>query len=69
MRHHGFRSSLFVLVLVSCVLILTSHATAQVVTATLYGSVVDPNGAAVPKASVTALNVGRGTSVTREADE
>jgi hypothetical protein len=37
----------------------------QVVTSTLYGTVVDPNGAVIPGATVTLLNVERGSTVAR----
>ena len=43
-------------------------AVAQVVTATLYGTVVDPNGASIPAARVTMVNVDRGSTLIREAD-
>ena len=56
--------------LLSCMLAMGMATTAmgQVVTATLYGTVLDPNGAVVPNATVTALNVGRGTSTVRQSD-
>jgi hypothetical protein len=41
----------------------------QVVTATLQGTIVDPNGALVPNATVTATNANRGTSISRKADD
>jgi hypothetical protein len=69
MYRNGLRSSSLVSVLLSFFFIFSSSATAQVVTATLYGNVVDPNGAAVPKATVTATNVNRGTSVSRQTDD
>ena len=47
---------------------MASTAVGQVVTATLYGTVLDPNGAVVPNATVTALNVGRGISTVRQSD-
>src|SRR6185437_10216395 len=47
---------------------MASTAMGQVVTATLYGTVLDPNGAVVPNATVTALNVGRGISTVRQSD-
>ncbi|HET8546894.1 MAG TPA: TonB-dependent receptor [Bryobacteraceae bacterium] len=40
----------------------------QVVTATLYGTVLDPNGGGIPNARVTATNVDRGTAIVRETD-
>src|SRR5438067_320662 len=40
----------------------------QIVTGTLYVTVVDPNGALIPGATVTALNVDRGSALTRSAD-
>src|SRR3954447_19678926 len=49
-------------------LLLATNAMAQVVTATFYGTVVDPNGAVIPGAKVTAVNVDRGSTLTREAD-
>jgi len=50
------------------VLLIFASAAAQVVTATFYGTVVDPNGAVIPAAKVTLLNVDRGSILTREAD-
>ena len=48
-------------------LLLAGSAGAQVVTAIFYGTIVDPNGAVIPGASVTVLNVDRGSTLTREA--
>src|SRR5437867_5506302 len=45
--------------------LLTSPAIGQVVTATLSGTVVDPNKAVVPGAGVTLLNADRGSTVSR----
>lgn len=47
------------------VLLLSSSAIGQVVTSTLYGTVADPNGAVIPGATITVLNVDRGSTVTR----
>ena len=63
MRHLGLSSSILALMLVA------SSAMGQVVTATLYGTVLDPQGAIVASATVTALNVGRGTSLSRQSNE
>src|SRR5262245_37306293 len=41
----------------------------QVVTATFHGTIVDPNGAVVPGATVTATNTTRGTSISRKSDD
>jgi hypothetical protein len=48
---------------------LSSAAWGQVVTATLRGSVIDPAGAVVPNATVTATNTNRGTSISRRSGE
>ena len=49
-------------------LCLAGWANGQVITSSFNGTVVDPNGAAIPVASVTVLNVGRGSSLTRSTD-
>ena len=49
------------------VLLLAGGAGAQVVTAIFYGTIVHPNGAVIPGARVTVLNVDRGSTLTREA--
>ncbi len=49
-------------------LLLGTNAAAQVVTAAFNGTIVDPNGAVIPGASVTVLNVDRGSTLTRESD-
>ncbi len=58
--------------LVGLVLLLLSAApvSAQQVSATLFGTVTDPAGAAIPEATVTALNpaTGRAVSVTTQTD-
>jgi hypothetical protein len=46
----------------------TGTLAAQVVTASFNGTVLDPNGASVPGASVTMLNVDRGSTLTRTAN-
>jgi hypothetical protein len=60
MRHAGL--------LVILALALVSACAGQVVTATLYGTVLDPNGGSIPNARVTATNVDRGISIVRDAD-
>lgn len=47
---------------------LPAGAAAQVVTATFFGTVVDPNGAVITGASVTVLNVDRGSTSMHIAD-
>ena len=51
-----------VLALLVLALILASHSSAQVVTATLTGTIVDSSGAAVPGATVTATEAATGVS-------
>ncbi len=63
MRYFGLSSSILALMLVA------SSAMGQVVTATLHGTVLDPQGAVVANATVTPLNVGRGTSISRQSNE
>lgn len=48
--------------------LLAASASGQVVTSTLYGTIVDPQGGVIPNAAVTAENVDRGSSVTRQSD-
>lgn len=59
-----FQMLLFVLGLLA--LPQLSHA--QIATATLYGSVADPSGAAIPAATITARNVGTGVETKTTAD-
>ena len=51
------------------VLLLPSTARAQFDTATVLGTVRDPNGAVVPGATVTLRNPATGTAVTAQTDE
>jgi hypothetical protein len=51
------------------VALLAGAAVAQVVTATLYATVTDPNGAVVPGAHVTVTNVERGSTLTRDTSD
>src|SRR5437773_514601 len=60
MRVFGIQCSTAALALLLC-----CSTVGQVVTSTLYGTVVDPNGAVIPGATVTLLNVDRGSTVTR----
>ena len=53
---------------ISFVGLLASSAMGQVVTSTLYGTVIDPNNALIPGALVTVLNVDRGSTVSRSTD-
>src|SRR3989442_56301 len=63
MRRLGFIRSVLVFIVVAA-----SSAMGQVVTSTLYGTVVDPNNAVIPGAVVTLLNVDRGSTVSRNTD-
>src|SRR5215471_7893498 len=54
--------------MVAFAFLLASSALGQVVTSSLYGTVVDPNNAVIPGASVTLLNVDRGSTVSRNTD-
>ncbi len=49
-------------------LLSAGGAAAQVVTAGFSGTIVDPSGAAISGASVTMLNVGRGSALKRTSD-
>lgn len=49
-------------------LLLYLQSQAQVVSAGLFVTVSDPNGAVIPGAKVTAANVDRGSTLTRDAD-
>src|SRR3954471_5568999 len=51
------------------VLLLASHATAQVATGSILGNVTDTSGAAVPGATVTATNVDTQFSRSTTTDE
>lgn len=66
----GFGHSLFVqiLLLVLGLLVLPQLSHAQIVTATLYGSVADPSGAAIPAATIMATNVATGIETKTTAD-
>src|SRR6187397_1015842 len=44
-------------------------ATAQVTTATFYGTVADSTGAVIPKANVTVTHEETGAAITRESNE
>jgi hypothetical protein len=55
--------SVFVLMAAALVLLLSNPASAQRITGTLRGQVLDPSGAAVPDAAVTATNQDTGVSV------
>ena len=48
---------------ISALLLITSIGSAQTTNASIYGSVVDSSGAAIPKAAVTATNVRTGVSL------
>jgi hypothetical protein len=66
---HGFLPSLtqaLLLFLVSLTLVPSSRA--QIVNASLYESVTDPSGAAVPGATIIATNVATGVGIKTEAD-
>ncbi len=62
------RRILAVVVLSSLVALLPLPATAQVTTGTIVGTVKDPQGGAVPGASVTITNLGKGTASTHTTD-
>lgn len=47
---------------------LAPWSRAQIVNASLYGSITDPSGAAVPGATITAANVATGVAIKTEAD-
>jgi hypothetical protein len=51
------------------VLIVARTSSAQAVYGTIYGTVTDASGAAVPKANVTILDVAKGTSVTLQTND
>ena len=55
-------SMLVALVMSAALMLIPSTASAQAVTGTLLGNVTDSSGAAVPGATVTATDVGKGTS-------
>jgi hypothetical protein len=55
-------------VFLTTLLLAAGAASAQVVTASFYGTVVDPNGAVIPGAKVTVVNIDRGTTSTLVTD-
>jgi hypothetical protein len=63
MRRFGYTAILAVAVS----LLLVNLALAQVITSTLYGTVTDPSGAAIPGATVTVTNEETGASATTAA--
>ena len=54
--------------LAACTFILAVHVFAQATTASIHGTVTDASGAAVPNATVNALNTSTGISVTQRND-
>ena len=56
------------LLLVTSPLVLTQLSHAQIVNASLYGSVTDQSGAAIPGASIIATNVATGVGIKTTAD-
>ena len=58
-----FRSSIFALLVAALALIFSDSALAQSTTGTLRGQVLDPTGATVANAQVTATNMETGVSV------
>jgi hypothetical protein len=58
-----------VLLLFAALFLLSSSTWAQEVTASIVGTVVDPNGAAVSGATITAKDLDRGTSLTTTTNE
>ncbi len=65
------RSCLFRLVLLAFPLLFAASGTSsgQAVYGTIYGTVTDASGAAVPKANVTILDTAKGTSVTLQTND
>src|SRR5437660_9344503 len=59
-----FRSLLYSALIVGLALVMSMPAAAQRITGTLRGQILDPSGAAVPDAKVTATNQETGVSVT-----
>jgi hypothetical protein len=57
-----------VALLTACMSIPAAHSFAQATTASIHGTVTDASGAAVPNATVNALNTSTGISVTHESD-
>jgi hypothetical protein len=62
MRHTGLLN-------IALALALAAPCPGQVVTGTLYGTVLDQSGGGVPNARVTATSLDRGTSIVRETDD
>src|SRR6478752_3519298 len=58
-----------VLILLAALFLLSSSTWAQEVTASIVGTVVDPNGAAVSGATITAKDLDRGTILTTTTNE
>jgi hypothetical protein len=55
--------------ILSALLLMAASADAQTTNASLYGSVLDPSGAAVPKAAVTARNVRTGVALSTVSND
>ncbi|MGB6690837.1 MAG: carboxypeptidase-like regulatory domain-containing protein [Terracidiphilus sp.] len=67
MKHRIQYIALGMLLAVSTVL-GSGHATAQATTASIHGTVTDPNGAVLPNATVTAVNTSTGISSSQKTD-
>ena len=69
MRMRSCSAIVFVCLLLAGTLFGTGEALAQTITGRITGSVLDQSGAAVPGASVTALNVATGVNTTTRSDQ
>src|SRR5271166_105406 len=58
-----------VVVAAACAVLLSTASYGQAVYGTIFGSVVDNTGAAIPGASITVTDTNKGTSVSATANE
>ena len=65
----GLARGAFALALLALVALLAAPAVAQVTTATIYGRVLDPSGAVIPGAAISAVNEATGVAKTAESNE
>jgi len=68
LRHQGAGCLAVLAVFAICALTSPQPASAQAVYGSVFGTVADSSGAVVPNATVTVLDVAKGTSVSVQTD-